>query len=213
MLQDSQADLLIYGMGETTAVGEVPSWPTWRWSIPENQHNSRNLRFGQTRPIIGTVAFIEQHVDFRFDLESAGAAESRKRVSNTLPEDGHHVMLPAYEEVASDKTAYAVAFRSQYLEQDPAKGKVVLQKHSARYLVQNPPQRPMTMKEMDRVYALPYERTPHPMYLSAGGVPAIDEVRFSLTSHRGCYGGCNFCAITFHQGRLIQRRSAESIIR
>ena len=167
MLQDSQADLLIYGMGELPLLEVARLLDR---GVPIRKINTIRGTCVLARPdqLSGqTTAFIEQHVDFRFDLESAGAAESRKRASNTLPEDGHHVMLPAYEEVASDKTAYAVAFRSQYLEQDPAKGKVVLQKHSARYLVQNPPQRPMTMKEMDRVYALPYERTPHPMYLSA----------------------------------------------
>ena len=101
---------------------------------------------------------------------------------------------------------------TQYNEQDSLTGKIIVQPHNERYLVQNPPAYPLSTKEMDMVYALPYERTWHPQYEKDGGIPAINEVEFSITSHRGCYGGCSFCALNFHQGRVIQNRSQASII-
>ena len=122
------------------------------------------------------------------------------------------VMVPSFEEVKSDKVRYAEAFKIQYDEQDPIRGNILVQPHGNRYLVQNPPALPLTVEEMDRVYALPYQRTYHPVYEAEGGVPAIQEVEFSITSHRGCFGGCSFCALTFHQGRIIQKRSQASIL-
>ena len=100
----------------------------------------------------------------------------------------------------------------QSLEQDDIRGKTVVQKHNDRYVVQNPPQISLTQKEMDITYDLPYTRTYHPIYEAKGGIPAITEVEFSITSHRGCFGSCSFCALTFHQGRVIQNRSQKSII-
>ncbi len=120
------------------------------------------------------------------------------------------IMLESFEEVSSDKTAYARAMRTEYDNQDPIKGGVLCQKHGRVYVVQNPPAEPLSQSEMDRTYALPYTRKVHPMYTD--GVPAIDEVRFSVTSSRGCFGACNFCALTFHQGRIIQSRSHDSIV-
>ena len=122
------------------------------------------------------------------------------------------VEIPSHEEVASDKNKYAQAFRLQYLEQDPLRGKPVVQKHGDRYLVQNPPAQPLSTGELDRIYSLPFQRTWHPIYDSEGGVPAIEEVRFSIVSHRGCFGACSFCAIGSHQGRIIQARSHKSIL-
>lgn len=124
-----------------------------------------------------------------------------------------YIMVPSYEEVLKDKMAYAEAHKLEYMEQDAVRGKILIQKHGDRYIVQNPPQLPMTQEEMDLVYNLPYTRTYHPMYEKKGGIPAIKEVEFSITSHRGCYGGCSFCALTFHQGRTIQNRSQESILK
>ncbi len=120
------------------------------------------------------------------------------------------VMLPSYSEVASDKRRYAEAFRIQFEEQDAIRGKRLIQPHEKGYLVQNPPQAPLSTGEMDAVYALPFTRRPHPSYQEP--IPAIDEVKFSITSCRGCFGGCNFCALTFHQGRVISARSHESIL-
>jgi uncharacterized radical SAM protein YgiQ len=122
------------------------------------------------------------------------------------------VEVPSFEEVSSDKKVYGESFKLESDEQDPIRGKTILQKHGDRYVVQNPPQTPLTVEEMDVSYDLPYMRTYHPIYENQGGIPAINEVKFSLTSHRGCYGSCSFCALTFHQGRIIQNRSQNSII-
>ena len=122
------------------------------------------------------------------------------------------IMLGSFEEVRDNKRAYAQSCRVQYEQQDPIRGETLIQKHQNKYLVQNPPMMPLCTKELDAVYALPYMRTYHPMYEKDGGIPAIEEVRFSLTSCRGCYGACNFCALTFHQGRIVQSRSHESLI-
>ena len=123
-----------------------------------------------------------------------------------------YVEVPSFEDVASDKEAYAKSYKAEYMEQDPTNGKTIVQKHGDRYVIQNPPQLSLTQEEMDAVYALPYARTYHPMYESQGGIPAIKEVKFSITSHRGCYGGCSFCALNFHQGRVIQNRSGNSVL-
>ena len=120
--------------------------------------------------------------------------------------------VPSHDRVSEDKAEYAAAFQVQYLEQDPIRGHAVVQQQGDRYLVQNPPALPLSTREMDRVYSLPYERTWHPRYDDAGGIPAIEEVQFSITSHRGCFGACSFCAIGSHQGRIIQQRSHKSII-
>lgn len=123
-----------------------------------------------------------------------------------------YIEIPSSEQVAEDKKAFAEAFRTEYLEQDPVRGKKIVQKCNTQYILQNPPALPLSEQEMDEIYALPYQRTWHPIYNKAGGVPAIQEVRFSLVSHRGCFGGCNFCAIVSHQGRIIQARSHASLL-
>jgi len=176
VLQDSKADLLIYGMGEKPVL-----------EIAKLLKNG--VTVGEIRNVRGTAY-----------LSSL----------DRLPHDC--IILPSYEEVGGDKLKYAQAFKIQYDEQDAVNGRTLVQKHGVRFLVQNPPAFPMDMKELDRIYSLPYERTYHPMYEKDGGIPAINEVEFSITSHRGCYGGCSFCAINFHQGRVIQNRSQASII-
>lgn len=122
------------------------------------------------------------------------------------------VKIPSYEECAEKKEKYAEACKMQFVEQNPYIGKTLIQEHSGRYLVQNPPAEPLTRDELDRVYELDYMREPHPMYKDKGGIAAIEEVRFSITSSRGCFGGCNFCALSFHQGRIVTSRSQQSII-
>jgi uncharacterized radical SAM protein YgiQ len=124
-----------------------------------------------------------------------------------------YIELPSFEESAEDKMSFAKAYKIEYFEQDAINGRRMIQKHGDKYIVQNPPQFPLTEAEMDMVYDLPYARTYHPIYESMGGIPAIQEVEFSITSHRGCFGGCSFCELTFHQGRTIQNRSQESIIK
>ena len=122
-------------------------------------------------------------------------------------------LLPSYEQLCENKKAYADSFRIQYENTDAFSGKVLIEDYGNRgYVVQNPPAKPLSQKEMDEVYAFPYARTYHPMYEKQGKIPAIEEIKFSITSNRGCFGGCNFCALTFHQGRIVQTRSHASII-
>ncbi len=123
------------------------------------------------------------------------------------------IVLPSYDEISTNKEAYARSFYIQYQNTDPFQAKKMAEAYPhGIYVVQNPPQKPLSMQEMDDVYALPYTRTYHPIYEKDGGIPAISEVKFSLISNRGCFGGCNFCALTFHQGRIIQTRSHASIL-
>lgn len=122
------------------------------------------------------------------------------------------VQCDSYEIVKENKKAYAKSCRKQYDEQDDIYGKTIVQRHGNMMLVQNPPQRSVTQKEFDYAYELPYMRTYHPMYEKDGGVPAIQEVEFSITHNRGCFGFCNFCSIALHQGRKIQTRSEESVL-
>jgi uncharacterized radical SAM protein YgiQ len=121
--------------------------------------------------------------------------------------------LPSCEEVSRDKKLYAKAARMELDEQDHIRGKKLIQKHGNRFLVQNPPMPPLTTEELDKVYSLPYVRYYHPVYESMGGVPAIEEVEFSITHNRGCFGACNFCSLAFHQGRFITCRSEESVLK
>ncbi|NLL77611.1 MAG: YgiQ family radical SAM protein [Clostridiales bacterium] len=124
------------------------------------------------------------------------------------------IRLPSYEAMKRNKIKYAESFALQYENTDPFTGKYLIEEYpNGVYVVQNPPAKPLTVEEMDYVYDLPYQRTYHPSYEAKGGVPAIAEIKFSLISNRGCFGGCNFCALTFHQGRTMQVRSHESIIK
>lgn len=122
-------------------------------------------------------------------------------------------LLPSYEQLCENKKAYADSFRIQYENTDAFTGKVLIEDYGNRgFVVQNPPSKPLSQKEMDEVYDLPYARTYHPMYEKQGKIPAIEEIKFSITSNRGCFGGCNFCALAFHQGRIVQTRSHASIL-
>lgn len=124
------------------------------------------------------------------------------------------IQLPEFEKLTADKLEYARSFYVQYCNTDPYVAKPLIEKYGEkRYVVQNPPAYPLTTQEFDDVYELPYMRTYHPSYEKLGGVPAINEIKFSLTSNRGCFGGCSFCALTFHQGRIVQCRSHESLLR
>lgn len=146
---------------------------------------------------VGDITFIDGTVYKAKDLSSVYDA----------------LTLPSYEELKKDKLNYARSFYVQYCNTDPFSGKRLVESYSDHlYVVQNPPAKPLSQPEMDRVYSFPYMRTYHPSYEAAGGVPAIEEVKYSLISNRGCFGGCNFCALTFHQGRIIQTRSHESLL-
>ena len=177
ILLDSQADLLMYGMGERSVVEVADAL--------DSGLKPQDITF-----VNGTVYRATQ-------------------VDLMVP----YVTLPSYRELCEDKRKYAQSFYTQYCNTDPFSGKTLVEPYGSReYVIQNPAQKPLSQAEMDRVYGLPYMRTYHPSYEAAGGVPAIEEVRFSLVSCRGCFGGCSFCALTFHQGRIIQTRSHESIL-
>ncbi len=123
-----------------------------------------------------------------------------------------YVITPSFEEIKKDKVKFAEAFKIQEAEQDPFRGKAVVQPHGNKFMVQNKPEPPLNREELDEVYALPYTKNYHPSYEAKGGIPALNEVKFSIVSSRGCFGSCSFCAITFHQGRAVQSRSHESIL-
>lgn len=176
ILLDSQADLLIYGMGENTIV-----------SVAEALDSGMDAKY---------ITYINGTTYVSSELEN-------------IPEA---IVIPSFEEVTKSKKKYAKAFMVQEEEQDYLRGKTIIQPHGDRFVIQNPPSRPLTEMEMDDVYNLPYARTYHPSYEKAGGIPALNEIKFSITSHRGCYGGCSFCALNFHQGRVIQSRSHQSIV-
>ena len=178
LLLDSQADLLLYGMGERSIL-----------EVAEALDSGLD---------ISDITYVRGSVYKTRSLESVYDA----------------LTLPSYEALCADRRTYAESFYRQYCNTDPFIAKRLAEPYEKEgcWVVQNPPQEPLTTEEMDRVYALPYMRTYHPSYEKAGGVPAIEEVKFSLTSNRGCFGGCSFCALTFHQGRIVQTRSHEAII-
>ena len=121
------------------------------------------------------------------------------------------LVIPSFAEVSTDKRKYAQAFALHYKEQDPFHGRAVVQPHPKTVIIQNPPARPLRTEELDRIYELPFAREAHPSYREP--IPALEPVRFSITSHRGCFGSCSFCALTHHQGRIVQSRSEDSILR
>ena len=177
ILLDSQADLLMYGMGEKSIVE------------------------------------IADALNAGLDVKDITYIDGTVYHTQTLDESLPTITLPSFQELKSDRRRYAESFRIQYGNCDPFTAKRLAEPYGGGYVVQNPPQKPLTTQEMDDIYDLPYMRTWHPSYAKAGGVPAIEEVKFSLVSNRGCFGACSFCALTFHQGRIIQTRSHESILR
>ena len=176
ILLDSQADLLMYGMGERSVV-----------EIADALNAGMDVK---------DITYID------------GTVFKCRELDESLPT----IILPGYEELQKSKRTYAESFKIQYGNCDPFTAKRLAEPYGKEYVVQNPPQKPLTMEEMDAVYDLPYCRAYHPSYEKLGGVPAIEEVKFSLVSNRGCFGACSFCALTFHQGRIVQVRSHESIL-
>ena len=184
VLADAPVDLVVYGMGE------VPFWDIL-------DRVERGIPLAGIRDVPGTCYYDR--------LENLP-----KSVRNCFDRTSdRYVLCPSFEEVRDNKVSYCKAFRLQRECNDYRNGKGILQRNGSGYVVCNPPQRPMTEAECDRVYAFPYERTFHPMYKF---VPAIEEVRFSINSHRGCVGDCAFCAIAYHSGKYIQRRSEASVL-
>ena len=156
--------------------------------------------------IIEIAEALDSGIEVQYLTYLDGTVYRTKDLSN-IGED--YILLPSYEEIKNDKKAYAKSFYQQYLNTDHYASKILVEPYQGFYIVQNHPNRPLTQLEFDDTYALPYMRTYHPMYEY---IPAIEEVKFSLISNRGCFGACNFCALNFHQGRIIQTRSHESLI-
>ena len=159
-----------------------------------------------------TVTQIADLLRYGANIKNITTVRGTCYVTKDISSIKNAVIVPSYEKVSTDKNAYGEAYKLEYYEQDSIIGKTIIQQYGDRYLVQNPPQENLTQEEMDLTYDLPYTRTYHPIYEAKGGIPAIQEVKFSITSHRGCFGSCSFCALTFHQGRVIQNRGQESII-
>lgn len=155
---------------------------------------------------------IAENLEAGLDIKYINYLPGTAFITDELESLYDYELLPSYKEVKQNKKQYAYAYKIEYLEQDPIRGQQLVQKHGNRYLVQNPPAEPLSQKELDHIYSLPYQRDYHPMYEEAGGVPAIKEVKFSLVSSRGCYGACAFCAISFHQGKIMRARSKESLV-
>ena len=160
------------------------------------------------KPVIQVAEALESGMEIKYITYINGTAYIASELEN-LPDA---TVIPSFDEVRNSKRKYARAFMLQYREQDYHTGRVLIQPHGERFLVQNPPAAPLTETELDDVYSLPFTRQYHPVYKNQGGIPALKEVKFSLTSQRGCFGGCSFCALNFHQGRVVQSRSHESII-
>lgn len=191
ILIDSQADLLIYGMGEKT-IKEVAK------ALVNNQtlHNIRG------------TSYVLPENKLSEDLK-----EFTDKNKSFNDKDKNYILLNSYEDLCKNKKSYIQNFLTQSKENDPIYGRTILEKVQYKYVIQNPPQFPLTIEECDEVYALPYERTYHPIYEKFGGIDALKEVEFSITSHRGCFGACNFCALAYHFGRRIVKRSEESILK
>lgn len=200
ILVDAKADILMYGMGERSVVRLA-------------ELLDKGVPVKKIRDVRGTAYLAKKPCStdeipseiLKFGCE-AGFDEYGKSGVVGLP------MGYTYDELKDDKETYARAFAEQYKANDYVRGKCIVEYYDDKMLVVNPPQPPLEREELDAVYALPYTRTYHPMYEKMGGVPAISEVKFSITHNRGCFGGCNFCAIAFHQGRAVRSRSIESCV-
>lgn len=200
ILLDSKADLLMYGMGETSTL-----------EIAEQLASGKTAR--EIRNVRGTCWYTGK----QSDIDELFAMPESQMINGKAP-----VLIPSYEEVKADtpgaKQKYAESYLIQEQNTDALNASTLIEKTDARYVVQNPPALPLTTEQMDSIYELPFTRKWHPMYdaqASNGktGIPALSEVKFSLTSCRGCFGACSFCAITFHQGRRIQSRSHDNILK
>ena len=161
-----------------------------------------------------SIVEIADALDSGIDVKDISFVRGTVYKTRHLDDVYDYKLLPSYNELQADRMKYAESFGIQYKNTDPFVAKTLVEGYGNRgYVVQNPPAMPLTEMEMDDVYDLPYMNDYHPMYRESGGIPAISEVKFSLTSNRGCFGGCSFCALTFHQGRIVQTRSHESIIK
>lgn len=159
-----------------------------------------------------TIVQIADMLRYGGSVKSLTSIRGTAYITRNIDDLKDYIEVPSFEDVSTDKKAYGESFKLESAEQDPVRGRGLIQKHGTEYVVQNPPQSSLSVEEMDEYYNIPYVREYHPMYEKLGGIPALQEVKFSITSHRGCYGSCSFCALTFHQGRIIQNRSADSVV-
>jgi len=197
ILVDSRADILVYGMGERQIV-----------EIARRIKDGREL-YG----IRGTTVLKKlSAVSGQLSADALQDTEGSSRLSIIDDRSSIIVEIPPYEEVKEDKDKFNEAFRGISFNQDPFSGKTIIQRHGTHYVVQFPPPLPMKPSELDHIYSLPYQKACHPSYDKEGGVPGFETVRFSIISHRGCCGNCSFCALSMHQGRIVQSRSKKSII-
>jgi len=186
VLVDSRADILSYGMGERSIL-----------RIAELL--DKGVPVKKIRDVRGTAYLCKTGEKINFECAQGNTESGEPR--------GYD-----YDDLKTDKKKYAAAFAVQYKNNDAKNGKAIVEYYGDRMLVQNPPQPPLEREELDRIYNIPFKRTYHPMYEKDGGIPAITEVKFSITHNRGCFGGCNFCALAFHQGRSVRSRSIESVV-
>ncbi len=186
ILLDSRADILVYGMGESQVV-EI----------------ARRIAAGEALSGIRGTAVVTGGL-VPSSLEAPGPGERSS---------GDIVEIPSYEDVRADPAMFNEAFRAILANRDPFRGKALAQGHAGRFVIQYPPALPLTAKEIDAVYGLPYARAWHPSYDRQGGIPGLETVRFSIISHRGCPGDCSFCGLSLHQGRIVQSRSEDSILK
>jgi len=161
------------------------------------------------KQIVEVAKRLEKGEDVKSLDDIRGTVVIRKAIGNFK----YCVEVPSFEEVEKDKDKFNEAFKLFYLEADPVKGKIIVQKHGDRFIVQLPPEKPLSQRELDNIYSLDYARFPHPVYDEEGGVPGFETIKNSITSHRGCNGECSFCSLGFHQGRIVQSRSKESIVK
>ncbi|MGM0378264.1 MAG: YgiQ family radical SAM protein [Bacillota bacterium] len=161
------------------------------------------------KPILEIANNLKNGLDIEYINHIPGTCYAKSSLDNI----SDFVKLPSFKKVSNSKKEYAKAFKLYMDNQDPIRGKVLVQKHLKRYIIQNPPQMVLNQDELDWIYGLPYQRNYHPKYEKYGGIPALNEVKFSITSERGCYGNCSYCSLTFHQGRIVQSRSHKSIIK
>ena len=207
ILVDSGADILMYGMGERSIVrlAELLRKGVPVKKIRDVRGTAYLCKVGEkvAYPVAENYKFLDREPLFAHRQTPATDAESAETA------------LPAgysYDLLKTDREVYADSFRVQYFQNDSVHGKAIVEYYDKKMLVVNPPQPPLEREELDEVYNIPFMRTYHPMYEKDGGVPAITEVRFSITHNRGCFGGCNFCAIAFHQGRAVRSRSIQSVV-
>jgi uncharacterized radical SAM protein YgiQ len=217
ILLDARADILVYGMGEKQIVeiakrlSEGHDLMGIRGTVIVKQEAEREEGRGK-REAEEKWSQVTSHRS-QINIEPAPDNQREGIFGDCNSVIGNYVEIPSYEEVKEDSKKFNAAFRTLYTNQDPFQGKVIAQKHGNRFVIQYPPPLPLSAIEMDSIYELPFMKSWHPAYDKDGGVPGFETVKFSLISHRGCPGQCSFCSLSMHQGRIVQSRTEESLVR